>query len=322
MYDMHYDLLTSIYFNNISNNKKGDLKKFIQNCKEVYKPNNITGGIVNLYFMSEEEMKEELGIEKEDLYNVPAMFKKSIELLEDLKNQSIIYKDIDFIYSIEGCDYIKDENELEQLYNMGLRAILPVWNNKNKYGSGIRSEIGLTKEGINLIKKAISLGIIIDISHANLKTFDDIIKVIKETKEKEPILIASHSNCRSLCDRPRNLTDEQLIKLKNANGYIGLFSNSRFTGINNDKKNKIERQNEYLKHLKHVLYDIGFNKEKILLSTDDMNFDPDESYHESQSFDLKNLRLEMRSFLENSFDDENINNFMFNNAKRIFKKVQ
>ena len=115
------------------------------------------------------------------------------------------------VYNVENLE------ELEELYNLGLRAILPVWNNENKYGSGLKSDKGLTAKGKDLVKKAIDLGIIIDLSHANPNTFDGIIDVIsnEQQKGKSPIVIASHSNCRSLCDRKRNLTDEQLIKLKN-----------------------------------------------------------------------------------------------------------
>ena len=59
------------------------------------------------------------------------------------------------LFSIEGCDYINDIDELEELYKLGLRSILLVWNNPNKYGSGNRSDYGLTEEGREFIIKAI-----------------------------------------------------------------------------------------------------------------------------------------------------------------------
>ena len=52
--------------------------------------------------------------------------------------------------SIEFKDYsedIEDTDELETLFNLGLRNILLVWNNPNKYGSGNVSTYGLTDEG-------------------------------------------------------------------------------------------------------------------------------------------------------------------------------
>lgn len=119
---------------------------------------------------------------------------------------------IDVYYSIEGCDYVKIE-DLEELYEMGLRVILPVWNHQNQYGSGNRTEMGLTEKGKELIKKAVYLGISIDLSHANQETFHDIIILIDRLKKvnQEVLFFASHSNARTLCNRMRNLTDEQLL---------------------------------------------------------------------------------------------------------------
>ena len=60
MFDCHYDLLTYILM-------KKDEPDFLKNyCASVYNDNNITGGIFNLFYMSESEMKEELGFEIED----------------------------------------------------------------------------------------------------------------------------------------------------------------------------------------------------------------------------------------------------------------
>lgn len=323
MYDMHYDLLTILYFNFLKDNRFANQLKCIEDVNKIYSSNNIIGGIINLYFMSEKEMKNELGIGREKLHDVLTMFKESISILSYLKSKNIIPENVDFLYSIEGCDYIKNLEELERLYNLGLRAIIPVWNNENIYGSGINSEKGLTKKGKELIIKAIDLGIIIDLSHANPNTFDGLINVIinEQKKGKTPIVIASHSNCKSLCNRKRNLTDEQLIKLKNVGGTIGLLSNSKFLStdfVNNTHK---ERQKWLLKHIKHVLK-LGFPVDKIVLSTDDMNFSPDSSYHGSESFHLDNIKKEMNNLLRQEFNEEDIKKLMFKNAQYIFDCVK
>ena len=65
------------------------------------------------------------------------MFKISTNLFKEY------FPDKKVIYSIEGCDYIKDLEELENLYKLGLRNILLVWNNENKYGSGNKSDKGV-----------------------------------------------------------------------------------------------------------------------------------------------------------------------------------
>jgi len=323
MYDMHYDLLTILYFNFLKNNKYADPLGCVEKIQKIYSNNNIIGGIINLYFMSEQEMKTELDIDKEKLYDVLTMFKKSIEMLLYLKCKNIIPINTDFLYSIEGCDYIKNLDELEELYNLGLRAILPVWNNENIYGSGFKSDKGLTTKGEELIKKAIDLGIIIDLSHANPNTFDGLIKVItnEQQKGKNPIVIASHSNSKSLCDRKRNLTDEQLTKLKNIGGTIGLFSNSKFLSTDFVENTYYERQKYLLKHIKHII-NLGFPVDKIVLSTDDMNFSPDSSYHGNESFHLGNIKNEMYSLLKQEFNNDDVKKLMYKNARQIFDSVR
>ena len=136
MVDTHYDLLSICYVCYLKN----DYSKIEKIANEIKNNNgNIKCIFANLYFMSKEEMKEEL---HENYYNcnisVLDMFKISKQILE------YYLPNIEFIYSIEGCDFV-DINDLDQLYNEGLRAIVPVWNTENKFGSGNRTNNGLTK---------------------------------------------------------------------------------------------------------------------------------------------------------------------------------
>lgn len=311
MFDMHYDLLSRIYYDyikygNITDDTKNDIKN-------IFNTNNIIGSCINLYFMNEQEMLEEIGLNSNQLEDVLGIFKKSVELINSLKDEGIIDKNIKFIYSIEGCDYIKDENTLDELYKLGLRSILLVWNNKNKYGSGNESEIGLTKLGKSFIKHAIDLGIIIDVSHANCNTFCDILNVVKEKKKKgkAPILIASHSNSRQLHNVPRNLTYQQLIDLKNLDGYIGIVAYNPFIGDSNFKEN-------YLKHINYMIEEIGFSIDRVLLSTDNMSFIDNTDC----TFNVYNIANELYTLLSSKYSTSDINKMLYENAYEILKKVK
>ena len=74
---------------------------------------------------------------------------------------------------------------------------------------------GLTNLGEELVRKLVSKKIAIDLSHANEKTFWDIVNVCRDLKEEgaQPILFASHSNSRSICESVRNLSDEQIAAI-------------------------------------------------------------------------------------------------------------
>ena len=107
MFDTHYDLLTIAYKAYLTNDYS-----YLEEITKYFNDKNVTGVIANLYFMSKEEMENEIcaGYYKDDV-SVLDMFVKSKEILDKyLPNTEIIY-------SIEGADYIKDTVELEKLYS-------------------------------------------------------------------------------------------------------------------------------------------------------------------------------------------------------------
>lgn len=313
MVDAHLDLLTICYICYLKNDytKIEKIVNKIKNNKE-----DIKCIFANLYFMSKDEMKQEL---HENYYNpnvsVLDMFKISKQILE-----SYLPK-IDLIYSIEGCDYV-DIDDLELLYNEGLRSVVLVWNNENIYGSGNRTNKGITKEGINFINRAIELGIGIDLSHANLNTFYGIIEVIKENKKlgRDVICYASHSNSRKLCDRKRNLTDKQLNVIKEIDGLVGVFSNRNFV-TKNYNLSKEAQKIEYLKHIIYISNIVGIDN--IMLSTDDMSFlgDIDHEYYETSIYDYSNITLENKETLLQYFSLKDTNKILYGNAyNKIIEK--
>lgn len=298
MIDLHHDLLSIMYYSYINNNYDY-LNKWIKNFNE----NNVASLLANLYFMSEEEMKEEIGDRKIDVLD---MFKISTNLFKKyLPN----YK---AVYSIEGCDYIKDINELEELYNLGLRNILLVWNNPNKYGSGNRGDYGLTPLGKEFIIKAIDLGISIDLSHMNKKTFYDTVELIKEQKAlgKKVKVLASHSNCFELCNHKRNLDDDQLKALKSIDGIIGITALDVFVSDNKDCNIK----ELYLEHINHAVNILGIDR--VCISTDDMTF-CNELFNDDYGdmmFDYSSISNNIRELLLTKYNEEEVNMIMYKNA--------
>lgn len=299
MLDTHYDLLTILYYCYL----KKDFS-YIDKIKEDFK--DIDGVIANLYFMEKERMIEELGVEDIDVYE---MFKISTNLAKEY------FKDKKIIFSIEGCDYIKDEDELEDLNKLGLKNILLVWNNENKYGSGNKSNKGLTDLGKNFIKKAVSLGISIDLSHMNKNTFWDTIKLLEELKSKgqEIKVLASHSNSYELCKNKRNLDDRQILAIKKLNGIIGLVSYGPF--IEKDEK---DLENNYLKHIKHIEKLIGIDN--IAIATDNMDF-AKELFNVDEDISLyshSNIKGRLTRLLSKYYNKDEIEKIMYKNIEKLF----
>ncbi len=311
MIDTHYDLLSICYVCYLNNDytKIENIANEIRNNK-----GNLKGIFANLYFMTKEEMKEELG-EKyyQENVSVLEMFKIAKSVLEKY------LPDVEFIYSIEGCDYIKVD-ELDELYQVGLRSIILVWNNQNIYGSGNRSNIGLTEKGAEFLKRAIDLGIGIDLSHANQKTFYDMISLIKYNKleAKEVICYASHSNSRRLCDRKRNLTNEQLLALKQVGGLVGIFSNTNFIVSNINVDNETKRK-AYMDHILYITDMIGVDN--VMLSTDDMRYCGIEGMYGLPIYDYNTIYRDIRMDLLSKFSISDIDKIMYKNAEKIMNKL-
>ncbi len=306
MIDLHYDLLSILYQCYL----RMDFS-YIEKINSVFREDNVSGVIANLYFTSQEEMKEELGDNYGDI-DVVDMFRISTNLFKEY------FPDIEVIYSIEGCDYIKDTDELEELYNLGLRNILLVWNNPNKYGSGNKGDYGLTDEGKEFIKKAIDLGISIDFSHMNKNTFNDTYELVKEEIKngKSVKVIASHSNSYSVCPHIRNLTDEQLKCLKELDAIVGVVSYSGF--VLSTSSSTEDLKSKYLEHINHVVSIMG--KYNVGISTDDMDFSIDLFNDDCgpNTFNYNTVKKELTELLKDTYLENEIENILHNN---IYNKL-
>lgn len=308
MIDMHYDLLSVAY----KCYKLGDYSYLI-NWSKNYNDNNVTGCIANLYFMSRVEMQNDLGNYYDPDVSVLDMFLTAVKVVKKY------LPSIDFVFSIEGCDYIKDTNELVELHKNGLRNILLVWNNPNLYGSGNNGSYGLTDMGCRFLRCAIDLGICIDLSHMNINTFNDTISLLKDEKRKgkNVKVIVSHSNCYDIWNHPRNLTDQQLMDLKELDAVVGLVSYTRFIG---DESYSMERlENIYLDHIDRIVSILGIDH--VGVSSDDMTFGFDllnDDRYAKQLFKYDKIANDLTKLLSRKYNKEEIDKILY---KNIYNKL-
>ena len=161
--------------------------------------------------------------------------------LESLEGQSFVVPYL----SIEGPEVIHcDPEELPQLAKQGFVMSTLTWNCDNALAGFHKSDKGLTDRGKAYIRNAGESGILIDVSHLSEKAFWDLADVTLA-----PIL-ASHSNCRSVWDHTRNLTDDQLRVITQTGGLVGLNLYVPFLGQTADFET-------LLCHLEHMLHICG-----------------------------------------------------------------
>ena len=130
------------------------------------------------------------------------------------------------IYSCEGGEML--EGSLERLtefqVSARLRMIALTWNFENEIGypAVLGPKPGLKPFGFRLLRRMDEYGILTDVSHLNEAGFWD----VYEHSSLPPI--ASHSDCRWLCDVPRNLNRDQVKAIIERGGFIGINFYSHF----------------------------------------------------------------------------------------------
>lgn len=131
------------------------------------------------------------------------------------------------VLSLENGKLIDgDLNRIDALYDCGVRMITLTWNGINSIGCGALSgdERGLTAFGRCAVVRMQERGIAVDVSHLNERGFYDVAAIAQRP------FIASHSNAKSVCGHPRNLTDDQIKIIGESGGIIGLNLYHSFLG--------------------------------------------------------------------------------------------
>lgn len=129
------------------------------------------------------------------------------------------------VLHVEGAEAIGPElDELEVLYQAGLRSLGPVWSRSNTFAHGVPFRFpgspntgpGLTGAGRKLVRECGRLGVMVDLSHLNERGFWDAAELTERP------LVATHSNAHTLCPATRNLTDRQLDAVRDSGGIVGV----------------------------------------------------------------------------------------------------
>ena len=121
--------------------------------------------------------------------------------------------------AIEGMAAIgEDIDAIDRYHAFGARIGMLTWNEENLLAAGAGGDPrkGLTALGRQAVRRMEALGMAVDVSHLNDGGFWDVVRLARGP------VIASHSNCRALCDVRRNLSDDQLRAIRDTGGVVGL----------------------------------------------------------------------------------------------------
>ena len=248
--------------------------------------------IIDIFYQQLEKYGEQLAL---------ATSKKMIE-------QIVQQSKIAAVLSIEGGEALGNKiNMLNIYYQLGVRCLTLTWNGRNSLADGVNerhTKGGLTRFGTEVVRKMNQLGMLIDVSHLSNYGFWDVLAV-----STKPVL-ATHSNCATLCPHPRNLTDQQIVSLADKGGVIGLTLVPQF--ISTDKPSLVK----YLDHIDYIVNLIG-NTKHIGIGTD---FDGvDQTLPELS--DCSQLSLITEGLTKRGYNEIDIKNILGGNFLRIFGEV-
>ncbi|MGL4393524.1 MAG: dipeptidase [Fusobacteriaceae bacterium] len=213
IFDAHGD-----YWYDVAEKKRAGEKNILQKYHlEKIRAGEIHGGIFILWQPVDRNFEEMLEFTEQEIKSI-GDFSEIILTKEQMKNFENGDK-IKIIKGIEGLQHIKSDLKwIEKLYNLGYREMSLAWNEENELATGIRGDEkrGLTEVGRRAIKLMEELGIVLDVSHLNEKSFWDVCDVATKP------FIASHSNSFSICPEKRNLKDNQIKAMGEKKGVIGM----------------------------------------------------------------------------------------------------
>lgn len=170
---------------------------------------------------------------------------------------------------------------------------------------GCNTHGGVSRFGEQVIKEMNRCGIMVDLSHAGEKSFYDALSI-----SSKPI-VCSHSNCKALCDVPRNLTDDQLRALAKHGGVAHITLYHGF--LRNDSQEATVM--DAIAHLEHAINVMGI--EHVGLGTD---FDGDGGIRGlADSSELINFTLHL---LRRRYSERDIARIWGGNWLRVMAQVQ
>ena len=155
------------------------------------------------------------------------------------------------VLHFQGTDPIGDDLNLVTLYKaLGVGVMQLAYNVRNRIGDGAqeRSDSGLSRFGMDFVKRCNRDRVIVDCSHTGYRTTMEAIAL------SERPVIFSHANPRAVHPSPRNITDEQIKAVAETGGTVGVVG---FPGFVSTSARPTLAQ--FIAHIDHIAGLVGID---------------------------------------------------------------
>jgi membrane dipeptidase len=154
------------------------------------------------------------------------------------------------IILLEGGDAIRASEDVQALYDKGVRIVGLAWK-RTRHAGGTGEPGGLTDLGRATVRTMDRLGIIHDASHLAEQSFWDLLEMTRGP------VIASHSNCRAIVPSDRQLSDEMIRAIAARGGIIGINFYDKFLLPPPEHGKRRATLQDVAAHVRHVCNLVG-----------------------------------------------------------------
>lgn len=216
-------------------------------------------------------------------------------------------KGVSLLLGVEDARILDGHEErIDTLASMGVRILTPLWRGVTCIGGSHDTDEGLTDFGRRAIDRALSRGMLADISHASVASADEIIEL--SAAHRRPVL-ATHSNAHAVCSVSRNLRDGQIDRIVQSGGLIGLNLCTVFLSTEHEPcAEDVVRHADYL---------LSRGAERALA----LGCDLDGAPLPQELHGLSALPCLAETFLRHGYSETLVRSIFFENADRVMRKA-
>lgn len=233
---------------------------------------------------------------------------------------------VSFVLGMEGAEpLVGDVDLLDVYYRLGVRVLGLTHSRRNHAGDGATLDVsgdgravtegGISRFGFEVVDRMNELGMVVDTVHLNETGFWDVVAA-----SSDPVL-NTHSNCRSLCDHPRNLTDEQIRAVADTGGVVGA------TALGLTFEAEEPSLDDFIAHVDHMVelvgvdhVGVGFDYYEYLIEYFD-GFIGDEHMSVDGLWDDSEVGGLPSALREAGYADEEVRKMLWENQLRVLEEV-
>lgn len=155
---------------------------------------------------------------------------------------------------MEGADPIREPEEAELWYERGVRLVGLAWDDTAYCAGAWRDgRRGLTTAGNELLDVMADLGMVLDLTHMSE------VATLEALDRYEGVVVATHSNVRAIVPGERQLSDNQIRRLGERDGVIGvvLFNVFLRAEYQKGKDKHLVTIEQVVAHVDHICQIIG-----------------------------------------------------------------